>query len=59
MMKANSANSNLKVQFLFFLTYFSLYTTHPRSTPHTKSATLGEGQLAQKLKAGEEVYFLE
>ena len=52
-MKANSVNATiLKVQFLFFLIYLSLYTAHPNSTPHTKSATLGEGQLAQKLEAG-------
>lgn len=45
MMKANSVNSSiLKVQFLFFLICFSLYTVHPNSTPHKKSATLGEGQ---------------
>lgn len=52
MMKANSVSSRiLKVQFLFLI-YFSLCTAHSSSTPHTKPATLGEGQLTQKLEAG-------
>ena len=66
MMKANSVSSRIvKVQFLFLI--YSLCTAHSSSAPHTKPATLGEGQLTQKLEAGwtcanfsrEEAFFLK